>query len=271
MQHEHNTKMEVIVYLLLGVWFFIRLRDHDVGFCVAISLVTGFQNWWVWFLWRSLCHNSLKKDLVPGPSPNGKPKTKSQWAVVCYCRLLPCHKGSPQRIPPHVYFGSLSWPKCFIGFLNYTLYIQPLNQQLKQFTLPPSPNPTLSHCSQMAYLPLGWDLALFKIHFSTREFLFCKCLFSLFVNFLHGLRAADVTRQRLHHHLLPVFLLALGGGTCALVVSRGLLHRSVHSSSLSISAIDVSHFNKSHHAVTANSLGLAGLPLERIFKILETG
>lgn len=137
--------------------------------------------------------------------------------------------------------------------------------------LPPSPYPTLSHCSQMAYLPLEWDLALFKIHFSTRGFLLCKCLFSLFGNFLHGLRAADVTRQRLHRHLLPVFLLALGGGTCALVVSLGLLHRSVHYSSLSISAIDVSHFNKSYHAVTANSLGLAGLPIERIFKILETG
>lgn len=142
---------------------------------------------------------------------------------------------------------------------------------LLAFTVPPSPYPTLSHCSQMAYLPLEWDLALFKIHFSTRGFLLCKCLFSLFGDFLHGLRAADVTRQKLHRPLLPVFLLALGGGTCALVVSRGLLHRSVHYSSLSISGIDVSHFNKSYHAVTANSLGLAGLPLERIFKILETG
>lgn len=123
---------------------------------------------------------------------------------------------------------------------------------LLAFTLPPSPYPTLSHCSQMAYLPLGWDLALFKIHFSTLGFLLCKCLFSLFGNFLHGLRAADVTRQRLH---LPVFLLALGGGICALVVSHGLLHRSVHYSSLSVSAIDVSQFKKSHHAVTANSQG----------------
>lgn len=40
-QHKHiKTKenVESMVYLLLGVWIFVRLRDHGVGFCAAISL-----------------------------------------------------------------------------------------------------------------------------------------------------------------------------------------------------------------------------------------
>lgn len=39
--------VKVTVHLLLGVWLFVRLCNHSVGFCAANSLIAGFQQWWL--------------------------------------------------------------------------------------------------------------------------------------------------------------------------------------------------------------------------------
>lgn len=57
MQQEHNTTtedVEVMLYLLLHSWLFLRLGDHGVVFCAAIFLVVGFQKWWFGFVKETL-------------------------------------------------------------------------------------------------------------------------------------------------------------------------------------------------------------------------
>lgn len=39
---EDGESME---YLLHGVWLSVRLWDHGVVFCVAITLIAEFQKW----------------------------------------------------------------------------------------------------------------------------------------------------------------------------------------------------------------------------------
>lgn len=48
-----------------ALWFFVRLRNHGLGFCVPIALIASFQKWFV-FLERSNSHDS-SSDTIDWP------------------------------------------------------------------------------------------------------------------------------------------------------------------------------------------------------------
>lgn len=48
-----------------ALWFFVRLRNHGLGFCVPIALIASFQKWFV-FLERSNSHDSTS-DTIDWP------------------------------------------------------------------------------------------------------------------------------------------------------------------------------------------------------------
>lgn len=48
-----------------ALWFFVRLRNHGLGFCVALALIASFQKWFV-FLERSNPHDS-SSDTIDWP------------------------------------------------------------------------------------------------------------------------------------------------------------------------------------------------------------